>query len=94
VQLLKEDEVPTDVKRMEDTPMLEEDVARHLIGLTQPRLAGAGMDPEDLRISLAGAQEKTALLWHNGGWMRPLGSTPTTTSSSCHWAWSVSARRS
>jgi serine/threonine-protein kinase HipA len=78
VQLLKEDEVPTDVKRIEGTPMLEEDVERHLIGLTQARPAGAGMDPDDLRISLAGAQEKTALLWHNGGWMRPHGSTPTT----------------
>jgi serine/threonine-protein kinase HipA len=35
-------------------------------------------DEEDLRISLAGAQEKTALLWHQGQWMRPHGSTPTT----------------
>ena len=35
-------------------------------------------DEEDLRISLAGAQEKTALLWHQGQWMRPYGSTPTT----------------
>jgi serine/threonine-protein kinase HipA len=78
VQLLKEDEAPIDVKRIEGTPMLEEDVERHLIELTQPRPAGAGMDPDDLRISLAGAQEKTALLWHNGGWMRPHGSTPTT----------------
>lgn len=78
VQLLKEDEAPIDIKRIEGTPMLEEDVERHLIGLTQARPAGAGMDPDDLRISLAGAQEKTALLWHNGGWMRPHGSTPTT----------------
>jgi serine/threonine-protein kinase HipA len=31
-----------------------------------------------LRISLAGAQEKTALLFHEGQWMRPHGSTPTT----------------
>jgi hypothetical protein len=23
--------------------------------------------------ALGGAQEKTALLWHNGGWMRPYG---------------------
>jgi len=67
VQLLKEDEAPIDVKRIEGMPMLEEDVERHLIGLTQARPAGAGMDPDDLRISLAGAQEKTALLWHNGG---------------------------
>lgn len=78
VQLLKEDEAPIDVKRIEGMPMLEEDVERHLIGLTQARPAGARMDPDDLRISLAGAQEKTALLWHNGGWMRPHGSTPTT----------------
>ena len=78
VQLLNEDEVPTDVKRIEGTPMLDEDVERHLIGLTQARPAGVGMDPDNLRISLAGAQEKTALLWHNGGWMRPHGSTPTT----------------
>ena len=36
------------------------------------------MDPDELRISLAGAQEKTALLWRDGRWMRPHGSTPTT----------------
>jgi serine/threonine-protein kinase HipA len=35
-------------------------------------------DQDDLRISLAGAQEKTALLWHQGQWMRPHSSTPTT----------------
>lgn len=36
-------------------------------------------DPEDsLRLSLAGTQEKTALLKHDGKWCRPLGSTPTT----------------
>lgn len=78
MQLLKEDEAPIDVKRIEGTSMLEEDVERHLIGLTQARPAGTGMDPDDLRISLAGAQEKTALLWHNGRWMRPHGSTPAT----------------
>lgn len=39
------------------------DVERHWIGLTQARPAGAGMDPDDLRISLAGAQEKTVALW-------------------------------
>jgi serine/threonine-protein kinase HipA len=31
----------------------------------------------EIRISIAGAQEKTALLWHRG-WCRPGGSTPTT----------------
>ncbi len=32
----------------------------------------------DLRISVAGAQEKTALLLHNGDWIKPTGTTPTT----------------
>jgi len=31
----------------------------------------------DFRISLAGAQEKTALLWHDHQWKYPLASTPT-----------------
>jgi serine/threonine-protein kinase HipA len=32
----------------------------------------------DFRISVAGAQEKTALLWYEGQWLRPRGITPTT----------------
>ncbi|MFB2351743.1 HipA domain-containing protein, partial [Priestia megaterium] len=41
--------------------------------------APLGIDPEqDFRISVAGAQEKTALLRHQGQWMRPIGTTPTT----------------
>ncbi len=32
---------------------------------------------DDFRISLAGAQEKTALLWYQDRWQRPHGSTPT-----------------
>ena len=44
-------------------------------------LAGTplGIDRDhDFRISVAGAQEKTALLFHEGRWKRPLGTTPTT----------------
>ena len=38
-----------------------------------------GMDREhDFRVSVAGAQEKTALLLHKGKWLRPSGTTPTT----------------
>jgi serine/threonine-protein kinase HipA len=33
---------------------------------------------DDFRISVAGAQEKTALLWHDGRWLKPHGTTPTT----------------
>ena len=41
--------------------------------------APLGLDREhDFRISVAGAQEKTALLFHEGKWHRPYGTTPTT----------------
>lgn len=41
--------------------------------------APLGMDEDkEFRISVAGAQEKTALLFHDEKWMRPLGTTPTT----------------
>ena len=35
-------------------------------------------EDDDFRISIAGAQEKTALLRKNGEWVRPSGMTPTT----------------
>ncbi|MHB1085039.1 MAG: HipA domain-containing protein [Thiobacillus sp.] len=38
---------------------------------------GSG-DEDEFRISIAGAQEKTALTWHGNRWCRPHGSTPTT----------------
>ena len=44
--------------------------------ITEP--APGVREDEDLRISIAGAQAKTALLWHQNQWCRPLGTTPTT----------------
>ncbi len=66
-----------EVRRIDAEPLDEQGVARILAGVTSDggRLAGG---EDELRISLAGAQEKTALLWHNGQWHRPLGATPTT----------------
>jgi serine/threonine-protein kinase HipA len=44
-----------------------------------PAMAGAApQDDDDFRISIAGAQEKTAVSWIDGRWCRPHGSTPTT----------------
>ncbi len=41
--------------------------------------APLGLDRDQgFRISVAGAQEKTALLWHEGKWLKPHGATPTT----------------
>ncbi len=42
------------------------------------KTAPLGMDrARDFRISIAGAQEKTALLWHKNQWCLPHGATPT-----------------
>lgn len=43
-----------------------------------PKYAASHGKDQDYRISIAGAQEKTALMRHAGQWMRPLGATPTT----------------
>lgn len=41
--------------------------------------APLGLDQDDdFRISVAGAQEKTALLFYKGKWLKPHGTTPTT----------------
>ncbi|WP_370461368.1 type II toxin-antitoxin system HipA family toxin [Reyranella sp. CPCC 100927] len=41
--------------------------------------APLGLHRDDgFRISVAGVQEKTALLWHEGRWLKPHGTTPTT----------------
>jgi len=47
-----------------------------LLGLAQAPL-GLSRD-DDFRISIAGAQEKTALLRHGNKWLKPHGATPTT----------------
>ncbi len=46
--------------------------------MTAEPLPGVSEDPEAFRISIAGAQEKTALLCKRGKWFRPRGATPTT----------------
>jgi serine/threonine-protein kinase HipA len=58
---------------------LSEEEIEHAIAasLSGSRVLGQELE-EDFRISLAGAQEKTALLYHRGRWCRPRGSTPTT----------------
>lgn len=78
VQLLGEDESPTNVQCITGTPLSESEIESLLVQTTRSGPLGNLDDQEDLRISLAGAQEKTALLWYQGLWMRPHGSTPTT----------------
>lgn len=54
----------------------DDEIERLLTGLARAPLGLARDD--DFRISLAGAQEKTALLYDRGQWLRPHGTTPTT----------------
>ncbi|MGF6606170.1 serine/threonine-protein kinase HipA [Paraburkholderia sp. WSM4175] len=78
VQLLAEDDVPAGVQRIEGTPLSDDDIEALLAQTVGKPTLGAPDESDDFRISLAGAQEKTALLWHDGQWQRPHGATPTT----------------
>ena len=61
---------------IEGRPISEEEIAAKIANL---KSAPLGMDETDnFRISIAGAQEKTALLFHDGNWQIPIGTTPTT----------------
>ncbi|GAA4133178.1 type II toxin-antitoxin system HipA family toxin [Aminobacter aganoensis] len=57
-------------------PVTDEDVAAIINNLTASPLGMS--EDQDFRISIAGAQEKTALLRKNGKWFKPAGTTATT----------------
>ena len=78
IQILPPGETPTGITSIDAQPLAQSEVEGVLAGVvTTPTVLGH-VDQNDLRLSIAGAQEKTALLWHNGRWCRPLGATPTT----------------
>lgn len=73
------------IKPSDDSPGLEDavgsvlkekDLAEKLRKLKTIPLGAS--DEEDFRLSIAGAQEKTAFLMLNGKWHMPIGATPTT----------------
>ncbi len=76
VQLLPEGAMPEGWDSLAYEPVSEEKVAELL--LEMPTVGANHDDDAFFRISLAGAQEKTALLKLGDGWGRPLGATPTT----------------
>ncbi|AJG21969.1 HipA protein [Cupriavidus basilensis] len=78
LQLLEEGDVPADLTTINGRPLSEAQVARVLRDTTSAAPLGAYDGDDELRLSIAGAQEKTALLHHQGQWMLPHGSTPTT----------------
>ncbi|MFD0986254.1 type II toxin-antitoxin system HipA family toxin [Methyloligella solikamskensis] len=70
------DEVIDTTGAIEGDALDDAAIERLLSSLKQAPL-GLSRDDE-FRISVAGAQEKTALLWHDGQWLKPHGTTPTT----------------
>jgi len=76
LQFMPIDDIPPPATEVEGTPIGEEEIAAMIANLARAPL-GLG-DDDDFRISIAGAQEKTALLHHEGKWLRPHGTTPTT----------------
>jgi serine/threonine-protein kinase HipA len=78
VQLLPPDEEPKGFDRIEASPLSDQEVELAIqSSLSSGRVLGQHDDGE-FRISIAGAQEKTALLRLEGQWYRPLHATPTT----------------
>jgi serine/threonine-protein kinase HipA len=78
VQLMPGGSTPLDVRQISAEPLTEAGVAKLLDETLATPVPGNLDDSDGLRISLAGAQEKTALLLHEGRWCVPRGATPTT----------------
>lgn len=76
VQLLPADAPPPVVRAIRGRKLDDAEVGRYLSRLQGPPLGQD--DDEEFRLSLAGAQEKTAFLRHEGAWCVPEGTTPTT----------------
>lgn len=76
MQFLPDGTVVNAFQPIEGEPVSDEEIEAILVNLARAPL---GIDTErEFRISVAGAQEKTALLFHDGRWKRPIGTTPTT----------------
>lgn len=76
VQLMPEGEQPAGVDQVRCMSLDEETIAEHLAGLGNS--FGNLEDKAGFRLSIAGAQEKTALLKFDEQWFLPLQATPTT----------------
>ena len=74
LQLIPEDAAYLDIRRIDAAELTGPEIADILRNYATMPL---GMNDDDFRISIAGAQEKTALLRLNDKWYRPLGVTPT-----------------
>ena len=77
IQLHPDTENTYNIRAIVSTPLSKTELQERV---TSSRTSPLGMDKahEEFRISLAGAQDKTGLLWHQEQWHSPEGTTPTT----------------
>lgn len=79
LQIVPEGQDPGNPFDIEGVPLDDAGVARELaVAVTPGTRLGSDDDSAEFRISIAGAQEKTALLRVGHQWLRPTGATPTT----------------
>ncbi len=77
IQLLPDGVVPDSLKQITGEPLTDSKIVEALrSAVTKP--APGTNERDDFRISIAGAQEKTAFLRHENSWYRPTGATPST----------------
>jgi serine/threonine-protein kinase HipA len=76
IQLYPVDQIPSSINSIQAESLSIDEIATMLGGHDNAPL-GMMESMDDFRISIAGAQEKTALLWYQNQWCRPLGPTPT-----------------
>ncbi len=76
LQFLPEGETPGPAGTIKGHRITDAEITDILDNLERSPL---GLEPDDdFRISIAGAQQKTALLHYRGHWQKPIGTTPTT----------------
>ncbi|KXS33955.1 MAG: HipA [Idiomarina sp. T82-3] len=77
LQFLPSGEAPENIRELKYEKLSEEKLENVLRGYRSKAPLGMLRELEDFRISIAGAQEKTALLKIDGAWCVPNGNTPT-----------------
>ena len=75
IQLVRQLPAPP-VTKIEATAVSDEKIS-HILRDYQNQPLGMEPESDEFRISLAGQQEKSAFLWHEARWKRPVGATPT-----------------
>lgn len=80
IQILPGDAPQPEMDGISGVPLTDEEVAQILRDTTSSSVLNLNhnQDNDGLRLSIAGAQEKNALLYFNGVWHIPTGTTPTT----------------